>query len=130
MLSLRDNINEDADWCVCKQMRNKLTQKELVFYKLYKSYKENKEKFVAVWEFVGEIHIEELHRWELMSYTCVHRAFEIFDENPGLVERRWITGKSGSHYYQYRFAPNASAEKIMDTKLASFYRKIKNASKL
>lgn len=106
-------------------MRNRLTQKEMVFYKLYKSFKADPEKYVNVWEFVGEIHIEELGRWELMSYTAVHRAYEIFDENPGLVQRQKVRGRSGARYYQYRIAPNPQPELILDEVLQKFYRKIK-----
>jgi len=103
----------------------KITQKELVFYKLYKERQLNKERFVNVWEFIGEIFLEELGVWGYMSYTCVHRAFEVFDDNTGLIERKKVTGKSGSRYYAYRLAPDVKAENIKDEKLLSFYKRVR-----
>lgn len=102
----------------------KIIQKQLAFYKLYSEYKADPKRFVQIWEFVGEIHVKELHRWGLMSYTCVHRVFEVFRENPGLIERRKVTGKSGARYFEYRIAPNPSVDKIRDDALRSFYAKI------
>ena len=102
----------------------KITQKEMVFYKLYKAYKENQERYVAAWEFVGEIHIPELNEWVLMSYKTPANGVCIFFENPGLVERQKVTGKSGAQYYSYRFAPGVNASLIKDEKLRAFYNRI------
>jgi hypothetical protein len=104
---------------------NKITQKQMVFYKLYKSFKEDPERWVAAWEFVGEIFVSEMNRWVLMSYKTPANGVAIYFENPGLIERDKITGKSGAKYYCYRFARGAKAEHIVDPELKAFYIIIK-----
>lgn len=106
-------------------MKKDITQKQMVFYKLYKSFKEYPERWVAAWEFVGEIFIAEVNRWVLMSYKTPANGVAIYFENPGLIERQKITGKSGAKYYCYRFARGAKAEHIIDADLQFFYRIIK-----
>jgi hypothetical protein len=106
-------------------LKNKITQQEIAFYKLYSERKTNKERFIPVWEFVGEFFIKDLNRWELMSYTCPHRVFEIYSENPELIERKMLTGKSGSRYYGYRLNQKCNASLIKSPKLISFYKLIK-----
>lgn len=109
-------------------MRKKLTQTQLAFYKLYTEHKLNPERFVKIWEFVGEIHLKELGEWGLMSYTCVHRVFEIFSDNPGLVERQMTKGKSGARYYEYRITPSPRVELIKDESLRSLLEKVRRNS--
>lgn len=107
-------------------MRNKITQKEIAFYKLYKSYKADPTHWINVWEFIGEIEVVELKKWCLMSYTCPHRVFEVFDENPGLIERQKTTGKTGARYYQYRVTnTNNPKEKLIDPDLIAFWKRVK-----
>lgn len=106
--------------------KNKITQQQMAFYKLYEERKKDPERYVAIWEFVGEIFIKEINKWELMSYTCPHRVFELFDENPLLMERKMLHGKTGAHYYGYRFSPNVSAEKIKSESILSFYQLVKS----
>lgn len=105
--------------------RGKLTQKELVFYMLWKSYKQDPEKYLEVWRFIGEVYVEEVRQHGFMSYICVHRTFEVFDTNPGLVERIKVTGKSGSKFYAYRLSKNATSKTIVDQDIQAFYKKIK-----
>jgi hypothetical protein len=105
--------------------KDKITQKQLAFYKLYTSYKEDPEKYHPTWEFGGEIFIKELNKWELMSYKAPTRLTDIFQENPKLLDRRMVKGKSGSKYYEYKIAPNPSLEKIRDVSLEQFYLRIK-----
>lgn len=108
-------------------MKNKITQKQLAFYKLYKKFKDNHEEYLDTWEFGGEIHIIELGRWELMSYKCPARLSDIYNENPDFLERRIVTGKSGSKYFQYRITNISNPiEKLVDPILLEFYRKVKN----
>lgn len=97
----------------------------MVFYKLYTSYKEDKERWVATWEFGGEMYIKELDKWVLMSYKCPTRLTDIYQDNPMLLERQFITGKSGAKYYQYRFAPGVNSSMIKDKELLKFYNLIK-----
>ena len=97
----------------------------MAFYKLYKERAEDPQRYVPTWEFVGEMNIIELgSRWVLMSYKCPTRLTDIFQENPDLLERKMITGKSGAKYYGYRFALNATKNFIRDEKLLQFYNKI------
>lgn len=103
----------------------KFTQKELVFYKLYSAYKEDPKRWVAAWEFVGEVFVKELGKWAFMSYKAPANGVAVFFENPGLILRRKTVGKSGSRYYEYRICDNPSPEKIADKKLYDFYKKIK-----
>lgn len=105
-------------------MKEKMTQQELVFYKLYTEYKKDPERYVQIWEFVGEIQIIELNRWELMSYTCVHRVFEVCRDNPDVFVRRKTRGKSGSTYYQYKIRKGANVDMLRDDKLVRLYNRI------
>ena len=104
---------------------SKITQKQAVFYKLYKARLENKEKYVPIWEFLGEILVEERGEWVFMSYKCPTRLTDIYQENPGLLEREYITGRSGAMYYGYRFPERVTTDLIKDPKLLSFFNSIK-----
>lgn len=101
----------------------------MFFYKLYRAYKEDPERWVKIWEFVGEMFIEELNTWVLMSYKTPTNGSEIFFDNPKLVERRKVVGKTGARYFEYRLAPNPSVDKIQEQKLLDFYLKIKKNQK-
>lgn len=103
----------------------KITQEFQVFYKLYQSFKEDRTKWVSAWEFVGEMYIAELDVWTLMTYKTPANGVKIYFDNPNLIERQRVTGKSGAKYYQYRFSPNVSASLIRDPKLLDFYTRIK-----
>lgn len=103
-----------------------ITQKKAAFYLLWKAYRENPEQYVPVWKFVGEIYIEELNIWYLMSYKTPTNGLDIFKDNPGLFERRWVKGRSGAKYYEYRFAPNPTSEKIVEPEIKEFYNDLKN----
>ena len=106
-------------------IKNTVTHKKMFFYILYKSYKENPEVFIPAWRFIGELYIPELKRTFFMSYKCPANGVNLFFENPGLVERRLTTGKSGAKYFEYRIAPNPSKEKIKDENILEFYKLIK-----
>lgn len=90
----------------------KITQEFQVFYKLYQSFKEDKQRWVSAWEFVGEMYVKELDQWTLMTYKTPANGVKIYFDNPGLIERQRITGKSGAKYYQYRFVENVNASLI------------------
>jgi len=61
-----------------------ITQKKAVFYVLWKQYKENPEKYVPAWRFVGELHITELGKYFFMSYKCPANGVNLFFENPDI----------------------------------------------
>jgi hypothetical protein len=104
----------------------RITQEKAVFYILWKSYKANPLEFVPAWKFVGEVCIEEMgDKWFFMSYKCPANGVNIFFSNPGLIERRMTTGKTGAKYFEYKIAPNPSREKITDPILLKFYDELK-----
>lgn len=104
-----------------KMKENKITQKRAVFYILWKAFREDPQQYVPAWKFVGELYIKEIDTHFFMSYKCPTNGLEIFADNPGLVERRYFTGKSGAKYYEYRIAANPSIEKIKEKNIAEFY---------
>lgn len=107
-------------------MKNRIIQKQLAFYLLYKSFKENKEMYLNTWQFGGEILIEEIGVWGLMSYKCPARLSDIYNENPDFLERRRATAKSGAKYFQYRITNKDNPiEKLVDLSLLEFWKRIK-----
>lgn len=109
--------------------KGELSQKQLVFYVLYREQKKDLERYVSAFEFVGEIFVEPVSAWFLMSYKCPTRLTDIFQENPNLLERKLITGKSGAQYFCYRFKGNLLVDNICDDTLRSFYYLIKEYEK-
>lgn len=97
----------------------------MAFYKLYKARKDEPGEYLPTWRFLGEMHIEELDEWVLMSYKCPARLSDIHKENPNLLDRKIITGKSGATYYGYKFKDNVQAGDIADSSLFEFYKSIK-----
>lgn len=104
---------------------SRMTQKKAVFYILFKAYRENPDQYIPAWKFVGELYVEELGTHFFMSYKCPANGVNLHFENPGLIERRTTTGKSGAKYYEYRLAPNPSREKIQDEDILEFYKLIR-----
>lgn len=102
-----------------------MTQKKAVFYILYKAHKENPEQFVPTWKFVGELHVPEINEWFMMSYKCPTNGLEIYFDNPKLLERRYVHGKTGAKYYEYRFSPEATPNDIIEKELIEFLKMIK-----
>lgn len=106
-------------------MKNRVTQKHLIFYLLYKNYKEGNEKWIPVWSFMGEHYIKEVSKWGFMSHEVSARTSELYSENIGLINRKMVTGKSGARYYAYKLTDNPYKELIKDPKIIDFYFKIK-----
>lgn len=105
-------------------MKRKLTQKEAIFWKLYQRFKLKNADYMPVHELMGEIYCEPLAKWGYVSYECSARASEIIKENPALIQRSIIRGRSGATYYGYRINPAALPWMVVDPKLAAFYRSI------
>lgn len=105
--------------------KKKITQKEAIFYILYRSFKENPGEYIPVFKFMGEVYCPEVGKWGFVSHECSARASELRSENPGLIDKTVITGKSGAKYYGYRFSANAKPELIKDKNLHVFYQRIK-----
>lgn len=73
----------------------RLTQKQMALELL----KLNIDRFMPAWEFVGEKHLPGIG-WVLMSYKTPARLSDLHKE--GLVERKLVSGRSGSQYYAYK----------------------------
>lgn len=102
----------------------RMTQKKAVFYVLWQSHKQKPEEYVPAWRFVGELHIKEINEWFFMSYKCPANGVAIYFENPGLIERRMTTGKTGAKYYEYRLTPNPTMQMIADEDLRDFAKRV------
>lgn len=109
-------------------MKHDITQKQAAFYTLYRAWKEDRERFLPTWEFVGEVFVKELDVWVLRSYKCPARISDIVKENPGLLERKTLTGKSGARYFGYRFTGNVTPSLIAEASLKEFHQLIKSRS--
>jgi hypothetical protein len=107
----------------------KTTQKHMAFYKLYTSREQDRERYVPTWECVGEMYIEEVNEWCFMSYKCPARLSDLYNENPNLLERKELTGKSGSKYYGYRIRLGVSVTDIENKDLLKFYKTLKTYRK-
>jgi len=104
--------------------KNMISQKEAIFWTLYQLFKKKDEKYVPVHALMGEVWCEPAKKWGYVSYECSARASEMIKENPGLLMRTRLTGKSGARYYGYHISPVAKPELIKDEKLLAFYRKV------
>lgn len=103
----------------------KISQKEAIFYQLYRHFKSPKrDEYVPVFALMGEVWCEEAQKWGFVSYEVSARASEMIKENPGLIMRTWLTGRSGAKYYGYRITPDARPDLIKDPKVLAFYRQI------
>lgn len=102
----------------------KIRQADLVFYKLYQGYKANTDKYLSAWEFGGELYISELKKWEIMSYKCPARLSELYSEKTNidkLIDRKMVSGKSGSSYYAYKLTRQPRSSDFTDQKLSKFF---------
>ena len=99
------------------------------FYILWKRYQEDKKAYIPIWQFVGELHITELETWVMASHKCTARVSDIYLENPKLIDRVEVTGKSGAKYFQYRFSDNVSKSLIVDPTLRLFYDALKKGKR-
>lgn len=109
--------------------RNRITQREAIFYQLYKAHKERAGQFIPVFALMGEVWCAEVRKWGFVSYECSARASELIKENPTLIERTTITGKSGAKYYGYRIRANVTQANISDSKLLVFYKAMVDGKK-
>ena len=106
--------------------RKRLTQKEAIFYALYNKFKEGKGEYIPVWQFMGEHYSKEVGKWGFVSHECSARSSEMKRDNPELIQRVTITGKSGARYYGYRINPMVTLKMIQDEALLVFHKKVKS----
>ena len=100
------------------------TMRQAIFHTLYGRLKEGSSGYVPVHELMGERYIKETKQWAFVSYEVSARCSAMMKENPGLLERVMVTGKSGARYYAYRISPSATPDLIRDETLMQFYRAI------
>ena len=106
-------------------MTNRITQRQVIFYLLYKKFKEGKGEYIPVWQFIGEHYIEEFQKWVFLSYEISARSSELNSMNPGLIDRTRVTGKSGAKYFAYRLAPATTINDLWDEDLKQFYIRLR-----
>lgn len=106
--------------------KNKITQHQGIFYQLYKSRGEDPEKYIPIWQLIGEVEIPELGQWVFISYEVSARMSELKKANPDLFQFIEVTGKTGAKYNAYRIKLNVSVEDIRDSELLAFYKRIKH----
>lgn len=108
-------------------MRTRLTQYEAIFYRLYTKNREARHigkelpALIPVHELMGEVYCEENGKLGFVSYEVGARISEVYGDNPGLLYREMITGRSGAKYYGYRIAEGATRDNIIDPKLRALY---------
>lgn len=97
----------------------------LAFWVLYQN--KRSDEYLPAWKFVGEVEIPG-RAYGFMSYKCPARLSDLYNENPGLLERIVMTGKSGAKYYGYRFSKDARPSMISDPMMRKFYETIKTTN--
>lgn len=108
-----------------KMRPTKLTQARAVFYLLWKTYKRNPQEFMPTWRALGELEVPELGEHFFMSYKTPTNGFNIFFQNPDLIEREWTEGKSGAKYFTYRIKSPFLESNIVEKSLQDFYTALK-----
>ncbi len=105
--------------------KNKLTQKEAIFYTLWKAHKADVTPYIPVFKFMGEVYCDILGLWGFVSHECSARCSELKKANPNLIQSEVIVGKSGAQYFGYRLKPDCKMSDIDDPKLLDFYKRLK-----
>lgn len=96
----------------------KLTQRQLVFAKLLLA---PKGEYVPVYKFIDEF--EFAGKWYFLSYKGTARASEMYNDL-NVIERKKVTGKSGSKYYAYRIDPELRNMGVLMRRLPEEYRTV------
>lgn len=100
----------------------RITQRQIVFYMLMRWHKFQPGDFIPVWQFSAqEITMDEHDRVVFLSYAGHVRIGELYRENPGLVDRNDIIGKSGARYHGFRINKDATPAHILDPLAKKFY---------
>lgn len=104
--------------------KNRITQRNVVFYRLLEELKGAK-NWIPAWAIPGEVYIEELRQHGFVSYEGFVRMYEVYSMNPGMVERRKVQGRSGAQYYEYRISSRSALTKMREPALIDFYNSIR-----
>ena len=104
---------------------SKLTHKMACFYILLKQHQEDRIKYISPSTVdIGDVYIEETKEYIFTTWKTPTRLTDIFQENPGLLERISVKSKAGQNYYKYRLNINFTEFFIQDPKLKEFFKKI------
>lgn len=107
----------------------KTNQRELLFYLLYKEFKQHQIKsevpFILLWKLMGEHLIQEFNEWTFMSYEVSTTMSKLKKDEPNLFEESDFLCKNGSTAIAYRIKPNVTSSDIKTGELRSFYNKIR-----
>ncbi len=79
--------------------KNSVTMREAIFYILYTRFKAKDHTYLPVHQLMGEIFVKEVNKWGFVSYEVSARCSAMMRENPGLLQREKIRGKSGASYF-------------------------------
>ena len=101
--------------------KKKVTQKEAIFYALYKHLREKPGEYIPVFNFMGEIYVKEVALWGFVSHECSARCSEMKKENPDLIQSTVIIAKSGARYFGYRLNPEPKRNMINDDSLRKLH---------
>jgi hypothetical protein len=110
---------------IAGNMKKKITQRQAIFYQLYKNRLKNPDEFIPIWQLIGEVYAEEINLWGFVSYEVSARMSELWSDNLLLFERKQVVGRTGAKYYAYRIRHGASSSDINDKEILEFYQKIK-----
>jgi hypothetical protein len=106
----------------------KTTQRQLLFYLLYKEFKKHADKtqvpFIPLWKFMGDHHIDELKEWTFMSYEVSTTMSKLKADNPGIFEEKDWQNKNGSVSIAYRISPKITKQMLKSQDLIQFYARI------
>lgn len=101
--------------------RNKLTQMQVAMYILIMNKWLGGNKLIPVYDFMGERYISELGKWGYISYECSARLSKMYSDNPGLLYREKIHGRSGASFYGYKIRESAQPSNILSKELRDVY---------
>lgn len=75
-------------------------------------------------QIAGRCEIPELKTSVFISSEARSRLSEIWEKNPGLLDREWVPTKDGGKQYGWRLSANVSPELIKDASLKEFYAEL------
>lgn len=106
----------------------KTTQRQLLFYLLYKKFKscadKNQTPFIPLWQLMGDHYIDELKEWTFMSYEVSTTMSKLKADNHGIFEEKDWQNKNGSVSIAYRLNPKITKQMLKSKDIIDFYAKI------
>ena len=103
----------------------KLTQKQAIFYQLHKNWRSKKHDYIAVFDFMGEVHCKELNLWGFVSHECSARTTELNQENPNLLEYIERKARAGGTYRCWRIKVDVNKAALVEVNIKKLYNALK-----